>query len=172
MPAFGVGSVSAALNPPLERRSPLPEGRGASSWCGASWRSQATLLGRGDQASRVVPWPSGSLDVPALLVNRHAHHLVDRRRGLGGLGRAEAEVFEDSGNGDLVVQVRDDLELAPTLRAGEGIDVEDLRDEPYAEFGIRLIMPATGLCRVARGAACYSLDLVAVRARGRLIRSA
>ena len=36
----------------------------------------------------------------------------------------------------------------------------------------RLIMPAAGLCRVARGAACYSLDLVAVRARGRLIRSA
>jgi hypothetical protein len=34
------------------------------------------------------------------------------------------------------VQVGDDLELAPTLGAGEGIDVEDLRDEPYAEFGI------------------------------------
>src|SRR3990172_4372907 len=34
----------------------------------------------------------------------------------------------------------------------------------------RLIMPAAGLCRVARGAACYSLDLMAVRARGRLIR--
>ena len=38
----------------------------------------------------MVPWPSGRLDLPAVLVNRHAHHLVDRRRGLGGLGRAEA----------------------------------------------------------------------------------
>jgi len=36
----------------------------------------------------------------------------------------------------------------------------------------RLIMPSAGLCRVATGAACYPLDLVAVRTRGRLIGSA
>jgi hypothetical protein len=36
----------------------------------------------------------------------------------------------------------------------------------------RLTMPSTGLCRVARGAPCYSLGLVAVRAGGRRIRSA
>jgi hypothetical protein len=51
---------------------------------------------------------------------------VHGRWRFGLLGRTEAEVIEDSGDGDLVVQVRNDLELAPTLRAGEGIDVEDL----------------------------------------------
>jgi len=55
---------------------------------------------------------------------------AERRRGLGGLGRAKAEVIDDFGDGDLVVQVGDDRELAPTLRAREGIDVEDRRDEP------------------------------------------
>jgi hypothetical protein len=36
----------------------------------------------------------------------------------------------------------------------------------------RMTMPRTGLCRVARGAPCYWLGLVAVRARRRRIRSA
>jgi hypothetical protein len=31
--------------------------------------------------------------------------------------------------------------------ADEWIGVKDLGDEPYAEFGIRLIMPSAGLCR-------------------------
>ena len=79
---------------------------------------------------------------------------------------------EDLLDGDLVVEIGHDLELRPALATRERVGMKDLRDQPYAEFGIRLIMPAAGLCRVARGAACYSLDVVAVRARGRLIRSA
>ena len=54
----------------------------------------------------------------------------------------------------------------------ESIDLVDLGDQPYAEFGISVIMPAAGLCRVARGATCYPPGLVAVRARGQVIGSA
>jgi hypothetical protein len=50
---------------------------------------------------------------------------------------------EDLGDGDLVVQVRDDLELAPALRAREGIDVEHLAVRvPRAADGLRAQEPA------------------------------
>ena len=91
-------------------------------------------------AVKRISWPSRFLDLPALLVDRHAHDVVYGRRGLGGLGRAEAEVIEDLGDGDLVVQVRDDLELAPTLRTREGIDVEHLRNEPRPTRGTAALL--------------------------------
>ena len=47
------------------------------------------------------------------------------RRGLGILGRAEAEVIEDLLDGDLVVEVRNDLELPPALATRERVGMED-----------------------------------------------
>jgi len=79
-----------------------------------------TVAEADSQGNLVAAWrSSGDPDLPALLIDRHAHDLVYRRWGLG-LRRAEAEVIEDLGDGGLVMQIRYDLELAPTLR--EGID--------------------------------------------------
>ena len=42
----------------------------------------------------VIGRPSGSLDFPTLLIDRHAYDLVHGRWRLGVLGRAEAEVIQ------------------------------------------------------------------------------
>ena len=110
--AFGgatesAGSIGAVLNPPLERRSQSPDRRDASS-CDRPSSPQVGYAPAGEAVKRISwpTWPSesrgprgdeslGRLDLPALLVDRHTHDLVYRGRGLGGLGRAEAEVMED-----------------------------------------------------------------------------
>jgi len=84
--------------------------------------------------------PPRHLDLPALLVDRYTQHLAHGRWRLGVLGRAEAEVIEDLLDGDLVVEVGNDLELPPALATRERVGMGDLRNEAYAEFGIRLTM--------------------------------
>jgi hypothetical protein len=81
-------------------------------------------------------------------------------------------VVENPLDRELVGEEGDHLHLLSAASADERINLVDLDDESYAEFGIRLIMPGAGLCRVATGATGYPLDLVVVSARGRVIRSA
>jgi len=59
----------------------------------------------------------------------HAHDIVDGRRRLGLLRRAEAQVIENLLDGDGVVEVGHDLELPPALATRERVGMEDLRDE-------------------------------------------
>ena len=68
---------------------------------------------------------------------------------------------------DLVMQVRDDLELAPTLRAREGIDVEHLRYESRPARAAAALLGGLlfnrGLSRFEGGAiAAYAVGIVGV----------
>jgi hypothetical protein len=65
------------------------------------------------------------LHLPALLIDRHAHDIVHGRRGLGLLRGAEAQVVENQLDGNGVIEVGNDLELAPVLPTGEWSGMED-----------------------------------------------
>ena len=121
-----------ALNIPLSR---VPERQGAprSVLRPLVTVAEAKRLPSGGGVRRnlaaLAAWrSSGRLHLPALLIDRHAHDLVHGRRRLGLLRRAEAQVIEDLLDGDGVVEVGHDLELAPALAAREWVGVEDLRD--------------------------------------------
>lgn len=91
--------------------------------------------------------PSAGADLPPFVVDRHLAHFAGRRLFL--LGRAQAEVVEDARDGQIVGDVRDDLQRASTLAADEGIDLVHLRDQARPARG------ATTLLRnliVGRGA--------------------
>ena len=83
---------------------------------------------------------SGGLELPTLLIDRHAYDLVHGRRRLGVLGRAEAEVSEDLLDGYLVVEVGNDLQLPPALATRERVGMEDLRDEARPTRGTAALL--------------------------------
>jgi len=71
-----------------------------------------------ERRSREIWLSSGSLDLPTLLIDRHANDLGHDRWRLGVLGRAEAEVIEDLLDGYLVVELGNDLERLSRLLRG------------------------------------------------------
>jgi len=85
------------LNIPLNSARERQAARSVShhwSPCGGRLRP----LERGGQTAG--HWrSSGTLHLPTLLIDRHAHDLVHGRWRLGVLGRAEAEVIEDLPDG-------------------------------------------------------------------------
>ena len=128
-----------ALNIPLSR---VPERQGAPRSVlpplGTVAEADYSSFGGGGQANSarlgnlaaLAGWrSSGRFHFPALLIDRHAHDIVDGRRRLGLLRRAEAQVIENLLDGDGVVEVGHDLELPPALATRERVGMEDLRDE-------------------------------------------
>jgi len=120
--------------------------------------------------SREIWLSSGSLDLPTLLIDRHAYDLGHGRWRLGVLGRAEAEVIEDLLDGYVVVEVGNDLELPPALAARERVGMEDLRDQARPTRGTAALLGwllfNLGLSRLLRGAiSAHSIAIVAVKER-------
>ena len=111
-------------------------------------------------------------DAPTVSVLGDTEHLGSGWRRFLRLGVAEAEVVEDTPDRPRIGHERDHAHALATTSAHQRVDLVDLRDQPYAEFGIRSTMPSDGFCRVAGVVTCYLLGLAAVRARGRVIGSA
>ena len=95
----------------------------------------------GEDLAALTAWrSSGRRDLPALPIDGHAYDLVHGRRRLGLLRRAETQVREYPIDGDLVVEVGHDLELAPALAAREGVGLEDLGDQARPARGTTALL--------------------------------
>ncbi len=81
---------------------------------------RGTVQKERSQAPVVVAPYGGGGDLARLFVERPAHHHLDLRRRLR-LGSGEADLIENALDGDSVVDVGDDLDLAPAAAAHEGV---------------------------------------------------
>jgi hypothetical protein len=117
----GLGSPTRVMRPPQDNATPF------------ALRTSSVKVA-------VESVSSAGLDLAPLVGHRQPDHLPGRRRFVL-LGRAQAQMVEDAPDGQLVGNVGHDLERTSAASTDERVGVVHLADEPYAEFGISLILP-------------------------------